>query len=57
MKQEGRKKPTEWAHWNPGLDNDDATFGEVYTTLPTYEFSSYPSDRIAALENPKSPMC
>lgn len=49
------KKPVEWAHWNPGLDNDDATLGDVYRTLPTYEFSSYPWI-VLLLENPKSPV-
>lgn len=48
------KKPTEWAFWNPGLDNDDKTLGEVYRTLPTYEFNSYPFI-VLLLENPKSP--
>lgn len=48
-------KPVEWAFWNPGLDNDHLTLREVYETLPTYEFSSYPLI-VLALENPKSPI-
>lgn len=48
-------KPVAWANWNPGLDNDHLSLGEVYRTLPTYEFSSYPTI-VLALENPKSPI-
>lgn len=48
-------KPVEWAFWNPGLDNDHLTLRQVYETLPTYEFSSYPLI-VLALENPKSPI-
>jgi hypothetical protein len=48
-------KPTEWVNWNPGLDNEAQTLGAVYRTLPTYEFSSYPTI-VLALENPKSPI-
>lgn len=49
-----RPTPTEWAHWNPGIDNGNLTLGEVYSTLPTYEFHSYPWI-VLLLENPKSP--
>ncbi|MBN6207499.1 hypothetical protein JYK21_13580 [Ralstonia pickettii] len=57
MKREKKQKPspTQWALWNPGLDNDDLTLGEVYATLPTYEFDSYPWI-VLLLENPKSPV-
>lgn len=57
MKSNAREstKPTEWKHWNPGLDNDNDTLGQVYATLPTYEFSSYPWI-VLVLENPKSPV-
>ena len=46
--------PVQWQFWNPGLDNDDLTLGEVYATLPTYEFNAYPWI-VLLLENPKSP--
>jgi hypothetical protein len=52
--KEGRK-PTEWAKWNPGVDNENQTLGSAYRTLPRYEFSSYPMI-VRALENPKSPI-
>jgi len=48
-------RPFEWKHWNPGLDNGHLTLGEVYKTLPTHEFNSYPII-VRALENPKSPI-
>ena len=47
--------PTEWSKWEPGLNNDDLSLGDVYSTLPTYEFSSYPLI-VLALENPRSPV-
>ncbi|WP_143219472.1 hypothetical protein [Achromobacter xylosoxidans] len=50
-----KTKPTEWANWNPGLNNGNLTLGEVYSTLPTYEFDSYPWI-VLLLENPKSPV-
>lgn len=50
----GRTKPRAWQHWSPGLDNASDTLGQVYATLPTYEFSSYPWI-VLLLENPKSP--
>lgn len=48
-------RPTEWAKWNPGLDNDTQLLGSIYRTLPTYEFTSYPAI-VLLLENPKSPI-
>jgi hypothetical protein len=50
-----KPSPTAWAHWNPGLENGQMTLGEVYATLPTYEFDSYPWI-VLLLENPKSPV-
>jgi len=47
--------PVEWANWNPGLDNDHRTLGDVYGTLPTYEFNSYPLI-VLVFENPRSPV-
>ncbi|WP_288408110.1 hypothetical protein [uncultured Herbaspirillum sp.] len=50
-----KKRPVEWAYWNPGLDNEQQTLGEVYKTLPVHEFTSYPLI-VRVIENPKSPV-
>lgn len=47
--------PINWKYWNPGLDNDEKSLREVYQTLPTYEFTSYPLI-VLIVENPKSPI-
>lgn len=49
------KTKRQWATWSPGLDNDELTLGEVYRTLPTHEFTSYPLI-VLIVENPKSPV-
>jgi len=44
-----------WNQWNPGLDNDNLTLGEVKETLPGAD----PTDislLVRLLENPKSPV-
>ena len=44
-----------WNAWNPGLDNEDKTLGQVMETLPGAD----PEDiglLVRLLENPKSPM-
>ncbi len=50
-----KPSPTAWADWNPGLENGQMTLGEVYASLPTYEFDSYPWI-VLLLESPKSPV-
>ena len=42
-----------WRHWNPGLDNDHWTLGEVLATLPGAEAEQIPWI-IRLLENPSS---
>lgn len=42
-----------WRHWNPGLDNDHLTLGEVLETLPAANPDDIPWI-IKVLENPSS---
>lgn len=44
-----------WRDWNPGLDNDHLTLGEVLETLPAANPSDIPW-LIRLLENPASPV-
>lgn len=44
-----------WYDWNPGLDNDHLTLGDVLKTLPAIEASAVPWI-IRLVENPSSPV-
>lgn len=44
-----------WKTWNPGLDNDDLTLGEVYGTLPGNDPEAI-NFVVRLFENPKSPI-
>ena len=44
-----------WRHWNPGLDNEHWTLGEVLSTLPGAGAAQIPW-LIRLLENPSSPL-
>ncbi len=48
-----RNAQLHWRHWNPGLDNDHWTLGEVLGTLPGAEAVEIPWI-IRVLENPSS---
>lgn len=50
-----RNAKLHWRHWNPGLDNDHWTLGEVLSTLPGAGAAQIPF-LIRLLENPASPL-
>lgn len=50
-----RNHRVSWKHWNPGLDNDHMTLGEVLATMPAVAASDVPWI-IRLFENPASPI-